>query len=125
MTVTEMKHQARLEEWREKILDCRSSGVGVKQWCAERHVTPTTYYRWEREIFGKVQKCKDGELALVPTATFAELPALAAQETQFRSTPASSALVASARIDNATVDFYAGVDADVVEALCKLLRYVK
>ena len=66
MTVTEVKHQAHLQEWREQILNCRGSGLGVKQWCAENHLTATTYYRWEREIFGKAQREKVGEIALAP-----------------------------------------------------------
>ena len=32
------------------IQDCRSSGLPVRQWCRERGITPTTYYRWEREL---------------------------------------------------------------------------
>ena len=50
MTSTELKHQARLQEWAGAIQDCRSSGLSVRQWCRERGTTPTTYYRWEREL---------------------------------------------------------------------------
>ena len=50
MTSIELKHQARLQEWAGAIRDCRSSGLSVRQWCRERGTTPTTYYRWEREL---------------------------------------------------------------------------
>ena len=53
MTVNEVKHQAKLAEWKERILECRSQGVPVAAWCAQNGCHKTTYYNWEREIFGK------------------------------------------------------------------------
>ena len=49
MTSTELKHQARLQEWTMAIQECRGSGLSVRQWCREQGVTTTTYYRWERK----------------------------------------------------------------------------
>ena len=60
MTVLEVKHQGKLQEWQERIIECRSSGKPVKVWCQEQGVSATTYYRWEREIFGRVGQGKDG-----------------------------------------------------------------
>lgn len=53
MGVSELKHQAKVEEWKQRIMDCRSSGLTVKQWCATYGGNPSTYYRWERELFKK------------------------------------------------------------------------
>ena len=50
MTVTEMKHQAKLQEWEAAIQDCRGSGMSVKGWCRQRGTSTATYYRWEREL---------------------------------------------------------------------------
>ncbi|WP_436233141.1 IS66 family insertion sequence element accessory protein TnpA [Flintibacter faecis] len=50
MTSTEVKHQARQQKWVAAIQDCRSSGLPVRQWCKQREITPSTYYRWEREV---------------------------------------------------------------------------
>lgn len=61
MKVNEVKHQAKLEQWRQRIAECRSSGVSVKQWCSENGCAPTTYYRWEREIFGRADKAPEPE----------------------------------------------------------------
>ena len=58
MTSTELKHQARLQEWAGAIQDCRSSGLSVRQWCRERGTTPTTYYRWERELLSVASTTK-------------------------------------------------------------------
>ena len=51
MTVLEVKHQGKLRECQERIIECRSSGKPVKAWCQEQGVNATTYYRWEREIY--------------------------------------------------------------------------
>ncbi len=50
MNARGMKHKALLEEWRERITACRSSGQTVSQWCREEGIAPKTYYRWEREV---------------------------------------------------------------------------
>jgi len=56
MTVMEWKHAAKRQEWQEKIMECRNSGEPVRKWCAQRQVCVSTYYRWEREIFGRNEK---------------------------------------------------------------------
>ena len=50
MTSNELKHQAKVQEWGLAIQDCRGSGLSVREWCRQRGVTTTTYYRWEREL---------------------------------------------------------------------------
>lgn len=50
MNVQELKHAARLQEWSERVAECRSSGMGVKAWCAANDVALKTYYNWERQI---------------------------------------------------------------------------
>ncbi len=50
MTSIELKHQAQLQEWASAIKECRSSGRSVREWCRQQGITPTTYYRWEREV---------------------------------------------------------------------------
>lgn len=72
MQANELKHQAKLKEWEQEILECRSSGMTVDEWCSSRGYHRTTYYRWEKEIFQK------GELVPVhskpKTPVLVELP---------------------------------------------------
>ena len=56
MNVNAVKHQAKLLEWKDRVTDCRSSGMSVKEWCKENGCSPKTYYRWEQEILGKVRQ---------------------------------------------------------------------
>ena len=73
VTSTALKHQARLQNWAEAIRDCRSSGLSVKQWCRQREITTTTYYRWESEVLALAKTEKD--LGTEDAVTFVELPA--------------------------------------------------
>ena len=53
------------------IQECRSSSLSVSEWCRQRGVATTTYYRWEREL---LTAAKPVSCSSVPAATFAELP---------------------------------------------------
>ena len=70
MNVNTVKHEAKLLEWKERVADCRSSGMSVKYWCKENGCSPKTYYRWEREILGKVRQITKTQ----SLPTLAELP---------------------------------------------------
>ena len=72
MTSNELKHQAKVQKWGLAIQDCRSSGLSVREWCRQRGITPTTYYRWEREVLSGIGR-KDAEGR--SGGTFVELPA--------------------------------------------------
>ncbi len=48
MGIMEMKHRAKLQEWSEKIAECRGSGKNVKEWCREQGINTKTYYYWEK-----------------------------------------------------------------------------
>ena len=37
-------------------MECRASGLPVKTWCAQNACNSSTYYRWERELFGRIKK---------------------------------------------------------------------
>lgn len=50
MSVQELKHAAKLQEWSTRVAECRSSGISVKAWCAEQRIALKTYYNWEKEI---------------------------------------------------------------------------
>ena len=38
MGAWELKHEALMLEWREKVMACRSSGISVKKWCEEQGI---------------------------------------------------------------------------------------
>ena len=53
MGVQAMKHTALVQEWSVRIAECRSSGMPVKAWCAERGIAIKKYYYWEKRVVEK------------------------------------------------------------------------
>lgn len=113
MTSTELKHQARLQNWATAVQDCRSSGLSVRQWCRQREITPTTYYRWERELLALA---KTEAAPSEGSVTFAELPA---PKHQIQDVPER---VATIRISDASIDIYNGTTPELLKALVEALR---
>lgn len=56
MYAIQMKHATNLEVWKQRIMACRTSGLSVKEWCSQNSWSTSTYYRWEREAFGSLEK---------------------------------------------------------------------
>ena len=114
MTSTELKHQTRLQEWAAAIQECRSSGLSVRQWCRERGITPTTYYRWERELLSVASSTKTPPET--PAVAFAELPA--AKQMSCNVEERSATL----HIDNVSIDIYPRCGAEQLKALVEIFR---
>ena len=56
MYAIQMKHATNLEVWKQRIMACRTSGLSVREWCSQNAWSTSTYYRWEREAFGNLEK---------------------------------------------------------------------
>ncbi len=112
MTSNEVKHQAKMQEWGLAIQDCRSSGLSVREWCRQRGVTPTTYYRWEREVLSGIRR-KDG-VERSGTA-FVELPA----PQPLRNV---SECTATLNIGSGSIDLYQEINPELLRTLVELLR---
>ena len=83
VNANQMKHAANLAVWKERIVECRASGIPVKAWCSQKGWNASTYYRWEREICGRLGKRTPSEpqadadsTALVPASdpSLVEIP---------------------------------------------------
>jgi hypothetical protein len=117
MTSVELKHQAKAEVWRERIVNCRGSGMTVREWCRENQVCVTTYYRWEREILGRKPEDVSQSQQMDPVMpVFATLPA-PQEEISAKKGP-----VATVRIGGASVDIYSNTDNGLVTALIHALK---
>lgn len=112
MTSTELKHQARLKEWALAIQECRSSGVSVKQWCRERGITTTTYYRWEREALSAATP----RLPAATPEVFVEIPN---SSRQCRNAAECSATL---RIGENSIELYQEIGPELLLAMIKGLR---
>ena len=115
MTSNGLKHQANLREWAVAIQECRSSGQSVKQWCRNRGITTTTYYRWERELLALSGGTRN-KPQLVGTTTFAELPA---PRQQCRTVAQQAATV---HVNDIAIDIYPGMEPELLKMLLETMR---
>ena len=113
MTSNELKHEAKKQEWNIAIQECRGSGLSVSEWCRQRGVTTTTYYRWERELLTGVRR---NGTPPSTTMTFAELPV----PKQVSCNVAERC--ATLHIGEASLDIYPGCDAEQLKMLVELMH---
>lgn len=121
MATRAAQHEARIEKWKKQIEDCRNSGKRVSEWCLEYGVSPKTYRRWEREVYGvnsekrsSQKRGQDPEVAPVFTE-------ITASETLGK----GSKVIAKIKFGAVEAEIYAGADSMAVEALCRGLRYAE
>lgn len=50
MDVQGIKYAVKLTEWRKRVVDCRTSGIPVKDWCKQHRVSVKTFYKWEKLV---------------------------------------------------------------------------
>lgn len=98
-----MKQKANLAVWAEQVKACRSSGLRVKEWCAENGINPNAYYRRQKKVFKAVQ---------ADTEPFYEIPA---------ERNLNHAAV-SIQINGLTAEIRRGADEETVLAVLRAMR---
>ncbi|MCQ2052260.1 MAG: hypothetical protein MJY74_08685 [Bacteroidaceae bacterium] len=61
--------------WRQRVIECRSSGLTVKQWCEDNNVHYKLYCYWQRQVWDaevKTMVSKE-QLPEIPKVQFAEI----------------------------------------------------
>lgn len=43
-------HIAKLQEWTQRFIDQRASGIGAKRWCVEHHLSYYAFTYWKRQV---------------------------------------------------------------------------
>ena len=71
MTIYDIQNAQKTPIWKQRIIECRSSGKSVKEWCKEHGLDFTTYYRWERKILTSMIPAAD-----IPVLPSSDLPAI-------------------------------------------------
>lgn len=109
MGARELKHEAKLREWAERVRACRSSGKSVSEWCREQGVASKTYYTWEREILGRAGK------AVMEVRPEGRIVAVGLETGQ-------SEAAAWVRAGGVTVEIARGADAGTIRAILEAVR---
>lgn len=116
MTANKLKHQAKLQEWKDLVRECRSSGVPVEHWCKERGVSKHTYYRWEREILDIAAQQITSIAPKEGVTAFAEVPA---PQQPYRN---GSGCFATLRVGAVSVDIYEGTSAELLRTMLTVIQ---
>lgn len=61
--------------WRQRVIECRSSGLTVKQWCENNNIHFKLYCYWQRKVWDaevKMMTQKEQQPA-IPQVQFAEI----------------------------------------------------
>ena len=118
MNTHELKHKARVAEWKEKVSACRCSGQGVKAWCKERGISSTTYYHWEKEVLAEAER----QLAIAEGSRGTNFVAVGAQPERSRREEGHPAVAGKVRKGGVEVEIYVGAEAGTIEMLLRVLK---
>ena len=56
MDIWEIKREAIIPVWQDRIRDCRASGLTVRAWCARNNISHQTYYNWEKRCLARAEQ---------------------------------------------------------------------
>lgn len=102
--------QQKISEWAEKVKQCRSSGLSVREWCRENRINISSYYKWQRKIYSLVEAEEKSHFS-----EFAEVtPSMGMYET------ATVAITVHAK--GVAADIHNGADPSTLEAVLRLLK---
>lgn len=119
MNTHELKHMARVAEWKEKVAACRSSGQTVRNWCEEEGISPKKYYYWERAVLAEAEKQLATAESTSRGANFVAVPALVGQRVPEKE---QTAVAAKVRKGSMEVEIYGGAEAEIIGLLLRVLK---
>ena len=98
----------RVQIWAERIAECRGSDMSVRAWCRENGISEKTYYYWQRRQYQQMASATEA-------VSFAEIP-------QGIQTGQCSGAAAKVSLSGATIEFYHGADAQMIQAILQTLQ---
>ena len=99
--------QNKISLWSSRIAECRNSNQTVRSWCESHEIAPSTYYKWQRQIFELARRQQETK--------FAEI-------TPIDSIPSSNEIAVTLQIGSTTAQIHNGADAATIESVWKVLR---
>ena len=45
------KHESMINAWRERVMECKTSGLTVAEWCERNHINKKTYFYWQKQVW--------------------------------------------------------------------------
>lgn len=75
ISIAAARHESLLTMWRQRVIECRRSGLTVKQWCEDNNVHYKLYCYWQRQVWDTEVKTvvQTEQLPEIPKVQFAEI----------------------------------------------------
>lgn len=115
--VSAVKRQFREEQWRQRITECRSSGMSVKNWCKQNGLCEQTYYKYLKKF--RQEMCDS-----LPAASEKAQPALNFQKLQVETPIPDTEAAVIIRLPSAIIEVKNGTAQQTVEAVLLALKNV-
>ena len=115
MDMRSVRHEVVAQEWKQRLLDQRASGLSVRKWCADQNIRESRYYYWLHVL-------RREELALrnpVATGGFAELRLEDGSGRLVE--PKSSGICAVIRGQNMSLEIHNGADPMTLDLAMRAL----
>lgn len=115
--VTLVKKQFRMEQWKQRILECQASGMTVRSWCKQQGVAEQTYYRYLKTL--RQELCEALPVPVQETAKPVQFSKLEVM------TPLSDTKAAVIiRLQNAILEINEGASQQTVQAVLLALQSI-
>ena len=108
-------HNTLLQEWAERVKECRSSGLSVKEWCLENNVGLSTFYTWQKRVFNAVS-AQVQQTQVNSSPVFAEIPK------ELPAKVSSANVAATVRVGEICVDFYENASPAFIESFLRGMK---
>ena len=103
-SLQQMNADRRAQEWSQRIANCRSSGISVREWCCREGLSEKTYYYWQHKLYQMMSEER----------SFVELPV---------EQPAPvGEIIASVQCGSIRADIHAGADEAAIKALLRAMK---
>ena len=68
------KHESMINVWRERVRECKTSGLTVAEWCERNHINKKTYFYWQKQVWDhEINTMKPDQPGLPSPVQFAEI----------------------------------------------------
>lgn len=98
-----LQRENNLACWAQRIEECSSGGLTVRQWCSENGIAPNTYYWWQKRVYEAVR----------------------AEQEQFYEVPIarpSGGIAVSIEMNGVTADVRHGADEETIIAVLRAIK---
>ena len=68
------KHESMINVWRERVRECKTSGLTVAEWCERNHINKKTYFYWQKQVWDhEINTMAPDQPGLPSSVQFAEI----------------------------------------------------